>query len=229
MRTKFQSRNWHVIGWLVVCCLAAIFMATNAHAQTAPTMTFTAQTTTGNGSVVPAFTWSTTPAAQSCTATATPADPNWSGSKPVSGSKTLAAITSSVNYSLQCSWLGDTTATVSWTAPTTNTDGTALAKCTTETTGTCLKSFLVLRGSDATSVGMDSKPVADPTATSFAWTGLAVGTHWFSVQAVNANGVMSDQAVPPVSKVITAGSAITRTVSITVNPKPSPATGVGVQ
>lgn len=226
-RTQAHSmKNWHIIGWLVLFVLLACY-SVNAHAQTPPTLTFTAQNTVGAGTVTPVLTWSTTPAAQSCTASG---DPAWAGTKAASGTQTLAAISSTATYSLLCTWPGDTTATISWTAPTTNTDGSALAKCaSSQTTGPCLKSFLVARGTDQTNVGSESMPVNDPNATSFAWTGLPVGTHWFSVVAVNADGIMSDQAKPFVSKVITASSNVTRNVTITVNPKPSAATALAVK
>jgi hypothetical protein len=49
------------------------------------------------------------------------------------------------------------------------------------------------------------------------------------VIVVNGNGAQSDMATPPVSKVITSAQNVTRSVAITVNPKPSAATGIAVQ
>jgi hypothetical protein len=217
-----RQKNWHAIGWLVAILLIAAVNV--AHAQVAPTMTFTAQNTVGAGSVVPVLTWSSTPAAQSCAAAG---DPAWTGTKAASGTQTLAAITSSATYQLTCTWPGDTTATISWTPALTRTDGTPMPKCSSQTaTGNCLRSFLVVRGSDATTVGSDSKAVDDRNATSYAWTGLPAGTHFFSVVQVDGDGVMSDQAAPPASKTITSTANVSRSVTITVNPKPSPATAV---
>ncbi len=182
-----------------------------ANAQAAPALTFsmTAQSTDGK-TIAPVLTWSTSPAAASCTAS-----DDWTGTKAASGTETLAAVSAAKAYTITCNWPGDTTATISWPAPTLNTDGTALAKCTSQAdTGPCLRSYLVLRGSDATSVGMDSKAVDDRNATSYAWTGLAAGTHWFSVVAVNGLGIQSAQAVPPASKTITAASAVARTLTL---------------
>jgi hypothetical protein len=171
-------KNWHAIGWLVLLIILAVF-SVSANAQAAsPTLTFTAQTTTGNGSVVPALTWATSPAAQSCTASG---DPAWTGTKAAAGTQTLAAITSSKTYQLVCTWPGDTTATISWTDPD-HEHGRFGAREVHQPDrhGDVPASFLVVRGSDPTSVGMDSKTVDDRNATSYAWTGLTVGTHWFS-------------------------------------------------
>lgn len=187
------------------------FFASKAFAQAAPALTYTLQATSPDGkTLVPKLTWSTAPAATSCAASG-----DWSGAKAASGTETLAAVSASKAFTLTCNWPGDTTATISWTGPTLNTDGSPLAKCSTQTdTGPCLRSFLVLRGSDATSVGMDSKAVDDRNATSFAWLGLPAGTHWFSVVAVNGDGIMSAQAMPPASKTITAASNIARTLTL---------------
>jgi len=140
----------------------------------------------------------------------------------------LPPITATRSYALTCTWPGDTTATIRWTAPTTNTDGSALAKCASQTeVGSCLRSFIVLRGSSSTNVGSDGRAVNDRNATSYAWTGLTPGTHWFSVVAVNGNDLQSDQATPR-SKVITAASTQTRTHEIAVR-FPSAATNLAVE
>ncbi len=228
MRARTSTAtNWHMTGWSVLLLITAILFAVSANAQAAPTLTVTAKTTPGGGSVVPILTWSTSPAAQSCTASG---DAAWSGTKAASGTQTLAAITTSKTYQMACTWPGDTTATISWVPVMTHTDGTAMVKCTSQTdTGSCMRSFLVVRGSDATSVGMDSKAVDDRNATSYAWTGLSTGTHWFSVIVITGDGVQSDQATPPVSKTITSAQNATQSVAITVNPKPSAASGLAVQ
>ncbi len=203
---KEHPRLWALALVLLVTCLVG-----RAHAQTAPALTFSLQTTSPDGkTLVPKLVWSTSPLATSCTASG-----DWSGPKSPANVQTLAAVSSAKAYTLSCTWPGDTTATISWVSPTTNSDGSALAKCATQTdTGGCLRSVLVLRGSDATSVGMDSKPVDDRNATSYVWSGLTEGTHWFSVVAVNGDGIMSAQAVPPASKVITAASTVSRTMTL---------------
>jgi hypothetical protein len=207
-----------------ICALALVAMAAPAGAQT---LDYSVQTSTTDGrSIVPRLAWSTTPAAQSCTASGAT---DWTGTKAASGTVTLAAITATRSYTISCTWPGDTSATISWTAPTTNTDGSALAKCASQTeVGSCLRSYLVARGSNSSNVGSDSRAVADRNATSYTWTGLSVGTHWFAVVALNGNDIMSAQSTPPVSKVITAGSTQTRTLEVAVR-FPSAPGGVGVQ
>lgn len=208
-----------------VVLVAALLACAQVLGQTTPALTFTAQTTTGAGSVVPVLTWSTTPAAQSCTASG---DAAWIGAKAAAGTQTLAAITSSKTYQMTCVWPGDTTATLTWVAPTQNTDGTALAKCASQTvTGPCLRSFTVHRGASATALS-DARNVDDRNATTYAWTGLTAGTHFFAVKAVNGDGVSSDIS-NVASKAITTTQNVNRSVAITVNPQPNAPTGLTVE
>lgn len=213
---------------LLTMVLAAVALATFAPiaaGQTAPTLTFTAQTVTGAGSVEPQLTWSTTPAATSCTASGAT---DWTGTKPASGTATLAPITASRTYTMTCSWPGSTTATLTWVAPTQNTDGTAIAKCAAQTdTGPCLREFSVHRGASATALS-DSRMVNDRNATTYAWTGLTAGTHFFAVRARTGQGVESALS-NVVSKVISGTTSVNRTVGITVNPQPNPPTGLTVE
>lgn len=206
--------------------VAAILAATLcAFAVQAQTLTFTAQTTTGAGSVVPVLTWATTPAATSCTASG---DAAWTGTKAAAGTVTLAAVTASKTYAMSCTWPGDTTATLTWTAPTQNTDGSALAKCASQTaTGSCLRSYSVHRGASAAAL-VDTKNVDDRNATGYNWTGLAAGTHFFGVRAINGDGGISELS-GVVSKAITAVENVARSVAITVNPKPNAPTGLTVE
>ena len=207
---------------IAALALVAAAVILPAHAQT---LTFTAQTTTGAGSVIPVLTWSTTPAAASCTASG---DAAWTGTKAASGTATLAAITSSKTYQLACTWPGDTQARLTWVAPTTNTDGSALAKCTSQTdTGPCLRSFIVNKGTSATEL-VSPIAVNDRNATSYTWTGLTAGTHFFGVEAVTGQGVESALS-NVVSKVITSTTSVNRNVAITVNPQPNPPTNLTVE
>lgn len=205
--------------------VAAILACAQVFAQGSPTLTFTAQTTTGAGSVTPVLTWSTTPAAMSCTASG---DPAWTGSKAVAGTQTLAAVTTSKTYQMTCVWPGDTTATLSWTAPTQNTDGTALARCASQAaTGPCLRGYTVHRGSSPTALS-DTRNVDDRNAVSYAWTGLTAGTHHFGVRAVNGDGVASDLS-NTASKAIVMTQNVNRSVAITVNPQPNAPAGLTVE
>jgi hypothetical protein len=74
------------------------------------------------------------------------------------------------------------TATVSWTAPTTNTDDTPL---------TNLAGFWVLYGTNANSLNQQVR-IASATATSHTVNALASGTWYFAVRAYNSSDVQSD-------------------------------------
>jgi hypothetical protein len=190
----------------------------------AQTVTLTPSVTSGNGSLTTSLTWSTTPAAASCNASG---HSSWTGAKAASGTQELPAITLSGTYNLTlaCTWPGDSGATVTWVAPTTNTDGTALAKCASgDSTGPCLAGFRVYRrvgSSDMSSAEMTL--VTNPNATSHVFTGLGVGVQNFGVEAINGNGVPSAMS-NIASKTITASTTRTESVTVTVNPKPSAAT-----
>lgn len=210
------------IGVIALLALALLGAFTSGHAQT---ITFTPETVTGAGSVVPKLTWSTSPAATSCTASG---DPDWTGTKAPSGTETLDAIQGTRTYSLLCTWAGDTTARLSWVAPTTNTDGSTLTKCASQTsTGACLRSFTIHHGDSAAALSQ-TVTVNDRNATSYTFTSLPPGPESFSVRAVNADGTPSDLSTV-VSKTITASQSVTRNITITVNPKPSTATGLAVE
>lgn len=209
---RYNEKNWHAIGWLLLLIVAAMF-SVSAKAQTpAPTMTFASSVTNAAGSLNTTLTWSSTPAASSCIASGSPA---WTGEQGASGTKALPTITLSGTYQLKldCSWAGDTTATVTWTIPTTNTDGSAL---------TNLAGFQVFRRMNNPDLnGGEMTPVNDPKATTYVFKNLLPGTHYFGVQAVNADGVpsmMSNVA----NKVISGTTAQSASVTLTVNPKPSP-------
>jgi hypothetical protein len=187
-----------------VLALSLLLLGNFARAQTAGTITFTANQTSATGSLTPVLTWSTSPVASGCTASG-----DWSGSKFASGSETLATITSNKSYTLTCTWAGGT-ATVSWTAPTTNTNGTAL---------TNLAGFKVLFGNSASNLNQ-SKMVNDPRATSTTVSALGAGTWYFAVRAVNTAQLESDNS--NVAQKTIASASAARTVAITVNPAPPP-------
>jgi hypothetical protein len=181
----------------------------------AQTVTLTATPASGVGSVSPTLTWSTSGFPIGATVTCT-AGGAWSGAKAASGSQTLAAITANATYTLTCSG-GTTPATVSWTPPTQNEDGSAL---------TNLANYKLFVASSAAGV-----PSATPTtfaapASSYVVTGLAAGTWYFGVRSVNSAGVesvMSNVA----SKAITAITA-TASADVTVTPRPNPPSNVTV-
>jgi hypothetical protein len=187
----------------------------SAIAQTAPSITFGANVTTGNGSVTPVLTWSTTPTAQTCVASG-----DWTGSKAVSGTQTLESITKSATYNLACTWPGDNTITLTWTPPTANTDGSTL---------TDLDGYKVYYGTSASMSANQIKEVAAGLNT-VTLGPLAAGTWYMVMSAINQADVESVKApVPPVSKTLTASASVSKTVGIVVNPVPMAPTNITVQ
>ena len=195
----------------------ALLMCTPLAAQN--TLTFTASTTTGDGSVVPSFTWSTSPAAASCNATG-PAP--WAGTKAASGTQTLPAITSSQTYNLECTWPGDSIVTFQWVNATQNTDSSAYTdrKFTRIrwTFNPTLATNAVCNSAGVTCVDVDDAPTTRPTmrtVTGIAQTGTlrALATH------VNQRDVES-AASNTTTKTFTGNVTVNRSVGITVNPVP---------
>src|SRR5687768_2547725 len=182
----------------LVFILFSLATAGIAHAQTAGVVTLRANQTSATGSLTPVLTWSTNPVAQSCRASG-----GWSGDKAASGTQTLPSITASTNFTLTCSWSGGT-ALVRWTAPTQNTNGTAL---------TNLASFRVVYGTAANALNQ-SYTVSDVTARQATITALPPGTWYFAVRArTTANVESADSNVG--SKVVT-GATSASTVAITI-------------
>lgn len=210
-----QRLAWITLGVLMLFLLGLHL----AHAQEEPSVTFGASVTNAAGELSTRLTWSTTPAATSCTAAG---HPSWSGAKAGSGQLDLPAITLSGSYTLTlaCTWEASTQAVLRWSTPTTNTDGSALTKCASQmSTGPCLRSYLILRGASPT-VLSDSRTLNDRNATSYTWTGLAVGQHFFAIRAVNGDGVQSELS-NIATKTIVATQTRSSSVTLTVNPKPS--------
>lgn len=192
-----------------------LLLASMAQAQTAGTITFSANKTSSSTAFAPVLTWSTSPVASSCTASG-----GWTGTKFASGSETLPSISSNKSYTLTCSW-GNGTATVNWTKPTKNTDGTNL----TDLTG-----FKVVYGNSASALNQ-TKTVTGASATSTSIGSLGAGTWYFAVRAVNGQNVESANSNVG-SKTITAVTAA-KTVNITVSgggttppPTPPPSSGL---
>jgi len=72
-------------------------------------------------------------------------------------------------------------ANLSWTAPTSNTNGTAL---------TDLSGYTISYGTSPTAL-TQSVTITDPTATSYTITGLAAGTWYFAIAATASDGTQS--------------------------------------
>jgi len=188
-----------------------IFAAGVAQAQTAGTVTLQANRTSATGSFAPVLTWSTNPVAASCQASG-----GWSGTKAASGTQTLPAISASTNYTLTCTW-GTGSTTVSWTAPTTNMDGSTLLN---------LAGFRVYYGTSSTALS-SSTTIDDMTRRSATISSLAPGTWYFAVRAFNSSNAESNNSNVATKTVTGASSA--RTVNITISAStptpPTPPTG----
>lgn len=184
----------------------------------AQTLAFTAGTTTGDGSVVPVLTWSTSPVAASCTASG---DPAWTGTKAASGTQTLAAITTSKTYNLLCTWPGQNSdqILISYGKPTTDTAGNPL---------TDLAGYKIYAGQSASAITQLAASYANPDKLSGALGPYAAGTWYFSVKSYNMAGVES-APTNPVSIIVGDLKSASRQVGITVNPVPMPPSNVTVK
>ena len=182
--------------------LIVLFLAAGAvQAQTAGTVTLRANATSATGSMVPVLTWSTSPTATRCTASG-----GWSGTKSASGTQTLSTITASTNYTLTCTW-GVGSATVRWTAPTTNTDGSRL---------TNLVAYRVYYGTSSNSLSQVNE-ITDSSATAATISALTPATWYFKVRAVNSAQVESSDS--NISSKAISGASAAKTVGITITPK----------
>ncbi|MEO8019326.1 MAG: hypothetical protein ABI769_16065 [Pseudomonadota bacterium] len=184
--------------------VSLLFAAGAVQAQTAGVVTLRANSTTGQGSLVPVLTWSTNPVATSCRASG-----GWSGNKTVSGTETLASINASTNYTLTCSW-GTGTATVTWTAPTTNTDNSAL---------TNLAGFRVYYSTSNTSFS-SSTTVNDMAARTTTISALTPGTWYFMARALNSS--QEESADSNIRSKTVTGATAAGTVAIVISAAPPP-------
>ncbi len=185
--------------------LLLLLLAAPAFSQT---ITFTPNQTVADGRLIPVLTWASSPAgATSCTASG-----GWTGTKTGSGTETLPEITSSKTYTLTCAWPTTSgTATVSWTAPSLNTDGTPL---------TDLAGFRVYYGTSQSLLGTsDDAPGA--TTRQRLIDNLAAGTWYFAVRAVNVNG--AESANSNIAAKLVGATAQTVSVSTTITIRPVPA------
>ncbi len=197
---------------LRVICLLPLLLLLASPTLAQNSIVFTAEATSGVETVTPVLTWNTIPLADDCIASG-----DWSGSKGPTGTETLPAITSGATYNLTCSWLDDA-ATLSWTAPTQNTDGTPL---------TDLDGFKIKWGQTQGGPYTSEVDIADETATSAVVQPLASGNWFFVATAYNAIGVESD--VSNEAMKVLGLVTIIDSIGITVNPKPNAPSGLGVE
>jgi hypothetical protein len=183
--------------------------------------TFTVTPAEGYAPLSAVIAWNV-PGATTCTAGG-----SWTGGKAASGSQTVTNLTANATYTLVCSKTSTSSSgsvRLSWTAPTQNTDGTAL---------TDLAGYRILHGSSASAL---SSVVQVPNAglSSFLVDGLPIGTRYFAVRAYTSDG--RESANSNVASKTIAGSSSTveifnasRTVTVRARPDPNPPTGLVVE
>lgn len=186
---------------LFVSCV--LFLAAPSFAQN--TITFNADMTTAISQVSPVLTWDTIPQADSCVASG-----SWSGDKGGSGTETLPVITSSATYTLTCEWVNGA-ATLSWTPPTQNEDGSALVD---------LAGYEIYYGT-ASGDYPNVIEILNPSVTTYVVENLSAGEWFFSATAINESGVESAFS-NETSKIVAGIESLSETVSITINARPNP-------
>lgn len=205
-----MTRNMTQRFFAAVVLLWALFViAPTAFAQS---ITLESSVYQANGEATPTLSWSTSPAADSCTATG-----SWSGEKPGAGTEEQPTITSSATYNLACVWNMDS-ATLSWTPPTENTDGSAYVDA---------KGYAIHYGSSSGDYS-NVIEIDDPSVTTYIVEGLPAGEWFFVAGAVNQRDVESDPS-NEASKVITGTEQQEETVGITVNAMPNPVGNLTVE
>lgn len=187
-----------------------LLLALPVHAQNI--ISFTAEVTSGVETVVPVLTWDTTPLADSCFASG-----DWTGSKGSSGTETLPAISGSATYNIECEWVSSS-ALLTWTLPTQNTDGTPY----TDPKGVKIYYDQTQGGPYENIIDLQ-----DPNVTTHVVSPLIPGTWFFTSTAYNQLDVESDKS-NEASKVVGTDSE-TESVGITVNPKPASPVNLTVQ
>lgn len=189
-----------------------------AEAQAANTVDLALSTTisTDRTTLTPKLTVTTTPVATSCTASGDAAWVTAWAAKAPNGTVTLPAFpaTDAHGYALVCDWPGDTQAVLAWVPPTTNTDGSVLAKCATPTdTSGCLAGYLIEFGPSATQL-TSSRFHMFPQSTGTPVTGLTPGSAYvFAVRAMTGLGAQSARS-NTVGKTLAASIQVTQQAGI---------------
>lgn len=161
--------------------LVATLACVPAYSQQTPTGEFNLSTAINDdGTLTPTLSWSTTPAATSCVASG---DDEWTGNKPAAGEVTLSPrpTTQPRNFMLVCTFPGDTRATLTWTPPTENTDGSPLLN---------LAGYRIHWGV-ADDQLLNTAQVSDPSVNTYTIENLPPGTWYFGVTAYTTQGAES--------------------------------------
>jgi hypothetical protein len=209
-----QRASWGLIAVALLFAFFAWLFAPSAHAQTQPW--FTASVTKGISPVATVFTWTCPAGSVSAIASSTGNQAAWTGAKALSGTQNLSGIKLTADYKLDCTQpAGTASATLTWAAPTLNTDGSTLAN---------LAGYKLYYGANSANL-INNVQVANPAATTSVIDKLTSGTWYFAVTAYNAAGVESGYS-NVVSKAITvpAPTVQSQTVTVTAQTQPAPPT-----
>jgi hypothetical protein len=184
--------------------LVLLAIATSAFAAPAVTLTATASSTLAPANVT--LTWVTSEVG-TCTASG-----GWSGPKAAAGgTEVISNVLGTTSYLLTCS-SATGTATVRWTAPTQNVDGSPL---------TDLAGYELYRATSFAGCGTAPPTIIDNAmATSYVVTGLPTGNWHFCMKAFNTAGVRSI-ITGTVMKTITT-QTVNASVDVTLEQRPKP-------
>lgn len=194
--------------------LATMFllgMSTQPHAaEPAPLPgTFTVTPANGTSPLSVTIAWDVaTFTGGTCTASG-----SWTGAKALSGTQSVTNLTANASYTLTCTRSVRSSASLQWTAPTRNTDGTTL---------TTLAGYRISYGLSPTAL-INTVQVGSPTTTNYIVGNLDPGTWHFGVRAYTSTGAESvlSNIVSKVATTTTEIRASTRDVVVTP-PTPEP-------
>jgi hypothetical protein len=198
-----------IVSLLVI--VAAIFAPSSAHAQTQPW--FTASVAQGISPVATKFTWTCPAGTVSASATSPGNQSAWTGIKATSGVQTLTGIKLTADYKLDCTLpAGTASATLTWVAPTTNTDGSPL---------TNLAGYRIQFGATSDTLG-NQVDIANPLALSGTVDKIPGGTWLFGVKAYSKDSIESVWSSPLMQKTVVVSPPVTQSASVTITVKTQP-------
>lgn len=190
---------------VVFALILLLGMAQCAMAQSAVTVSLSADPVEGVETVTPTLTWSST-GAVSCEASG-----GWSGAKAVSGSETLPPIDRTTSFGLSCS-AADGSAQLTWTAPDQYTNGDPLPL--SELGG--FKIYHGPRGGPLT----DVVDIPDEAAVTYRVEGLPAGERDFAMTAYTDSGDESAQTNRAFTLIEVAASSADASVTVRLKPNP---------
>lgn len=175
-------------------------------------VSLTVSPVTASASVAPTVTWTAT-GASICTAS-----DGWSGTKAVSGTETLPAVTKTTKFTLTCV-SGTGPATLSWTPPATNSDGSP---------ATGITGYQVMVGADVTNLSRG--PLLPATPTTNVVIQAPPGKQFFTVRTEQTIGGIALESIDSasVSKTVVADQ-VAAGATLTFAIVPNPPTNLTVQ